>query len=153
RWHPPRSVPDARSTDCGRVPRCSRPPTCNRSAGWRRRSHWRSSSIKRARACEWEAARVHRPVREQQRTEAAQVLPSEPHFHPWCAAASPFDETVLRAVDEAIGADEAQRPGLSDTARDAARISRGEAAELIGRARHGDYEAMTRLVEGQRATV
>jgi hypothetical protein len=102
---------------------------------------------------EWEQQQDQLRLLEQQRIEAAQVLTYEPHFHPWCAAASPFDETVLRAVDEAIGADEAQRPGLSDTARDAARISRGEAAELIGRARHGDYEAMTRLVEGQRATV
>jgi hypothetical protein len=102
---------------------------------------------------EWEQQQDQLRLLEQQRMDAGEVLTYEPQFHPWCAAASPFDEAILQAVDEATAGDDAERPGLAGKARDLARVSRDEASDLIARAKQGDYDAITRLVEGRRVTV
>jgi hypothetical protein len=102
---------------------------------------------------EWEQQQDQMRLLEQQRVEANEIFTYEPHFHAWCAAASPFDEAILRAVDEAVEANDDDRLGLAQTARHVALVSRQEAAELLARANDGDDEAMALLVERGRATV
>jgi len=104
---------------------------------------------------EWEQERIQLRFTEQQKVDAEEnkVLDYEPQFHAWCAAASPFDEEVLRAVDEATAASEEERTKLASNARQVAEDSRKQAAELLTRARAGDYEAVTRLVEQERIRV
>ena len=102
---------------------------------------------------EWEQQQDQMRLLEQQRVQANEILTYEPHFHAWCAAASPFDEAILRAVDDAIEASDEERPTLAETARHVALVSRQEAAALLDRAHHGDYDAITQLVKGGRAAV
>jgi hypothetical protein len=102
---------------------------------------------------EWEQQQEQLRLLEQQRADAGDVLPYEPHFYPWCAAASPFDAAVLSAVDEAMASGSTPAPPLVDRAREIARESRAQARDLIARAAGGDYDAITVLVQGRRATV
>ena len=98
---------------------------------------------------EWEQQQQQLRLLEQQRVETAEVLPYEPHFYAWCAAASPFDPAVLDAIDHADGAAEAMLGAI----RELAHASCAKADELIARAEKGDYEAVTELVDGGRVTV
>jgi len=102
---------------------------------------------------EWEQQQDQLRLAEQQRVDDNQPLTYEPHFHAWCAAASPFDEAILRAVDDATDATEEQKPTLAEKARQVALVSRHEATAWLASANEGDYEAMTRLVERGRVTV
>ncbi len=102
---------------------------------------------------EWDQQQDQLRLLEQQRIEANEILTYEPHFHAWCAAASPFDEAILRAVDDAIGAGEDEQAALADKARQVALVSRQEATALLARAGEGDYDAITELVERGQATV
>lgn len=102
---------------------------------------------------EWEQQQDQLRLLEQQRIEAGEVLSYEPHFTPWCAAASPFDEAVLEAVDEAIAAGGVDRQALRDRAREVAHASRERVRELMTHAAGGDYEAIAELVERRSATV
>jgi hypothetical protein len=101
---------------------------------------------------EWEQQQEQLRLLEQQRVEAGEVLPYEPHFYPWCAAASPFDAGVLDAVDQAFAGGDVPSPELAGKVREMASASRVEARDLLARALKGDYDAVTRLVEAQRAT-
>jgi len=102
---------------------------------------------------EWEQQQEQLRLLEQQRVDSSEVLPYEPHFYPWCAAATPFDAAVLGAVDEATTSPAASFADQAGRARDLARASRDAARALIARAGQGDYDAVTELLQGRRATV
>jgi hypothetical protein len=101
---------------------------------------------------EWEQQQDQLRLLEQQRVETGEVLPYEPHFYPWCAAATPLDQEVLAAVDEALASNDAPSPETVDRIRKMADESGRAASDLLARAAKGDYEAVTRLLEGRRAT-
>lgn len=102
---------------------------------------------------QWEQQQDQIRLMEQQRAETDDKIPYEPLFHPWCAAASPYDATVIHAVEAAIDASEDDRPQLADAARRLALESRHTATALLDRARAGDYDAIVTLVGGGRVNV
>lgn len=96
---------------------------------------------------EWDQQDQERRRLEMQRFETGQAFNYEPFHYPWCAAYTPYDSQLPKAIASALALED--RQGARELAKES--VSRG--VELISQAQAGDTTALQELAEHNRATL